>query len=314
MVISPRVAMALDITPLSAEHRSAWAELLALAFDRQLEDMTRSLMWLLAAGPVIAYGAWDGERLAAQYACLVRHLHIPGHAAPVEVGMSLNMCVHPDYRGQGLVKHVSKPVYDTLKVRGAVAGMGFSNAEGVQVDRHSKGYGYQVVGKLASVLVVLPRTRAAPLDLYNIWSPEMIAPPSDTLHFVFSTAQLDHRYSAHPTNRYCFAVGEEGVVIYRKTMLRGMRGASLLAAYGHDLPALLRRWANTLHQQGILLAHLIATPGSQVWRSLRGISVGTVNLPYTRSPYYLTIKPLHDHTPDALFDFSRWDCTGGDIL
>jgi len=36
--------------------------------------------------------------------------------------------------------------------------------------------------------------------------------------------------------------------------------------------------------------------------------------PISRSPYYLTVKPLCDDTPAALFDFAAWDCMGGDIL
>jgi hypothetical protein len=38
-----------------------------------------------------------------------------------------------------------------------------------------------------------------------------------------------------------------------------------------------------------------------------------VRLPYTRTPYFLTVKPLTE-TASALLNFKRWDCSGGDIL
>lgn len=39
-----------------------------------------------------------------------------------------------------------------------------------------------------------------------------------------------------------------------------------------------------------------------------------VKLPYTRSPYYLTLKLLRDDLLAAFFHFDQWDCIGGDIL
>ncbi|MEZ4646792.1 MAG: GNAT family N-acetyltransferase [Chloroflexota bacterium] len=59
---------------------------------------------------LLAWGAWDGARLAAQYSCLLTSLRLPGTEEPARVGMSINMAVHPDYRGQGLIKQVSQPV------------------------------------------------------------------------------------------------------------------------------------------------------------------------------------------------------------
>jgi hypothetical protein len=37
-------------------------------------------------------------------------------------------------------------------------------------------------------------------------------------------------------------------------------------------------------------------------------------VPYSRSPYYLTAKPLTADLPAGFMDFRHWDCVGGDIL
>jgi hypothetical protein len=36
--------------------------------------------------------------------------------------------------------------------------------------------------------------------------------------------------------------------------------------------------------------------------------------PKSRTPYYLTLKPLSPGLPSAILDYTQWDCLGGDIL
>ena len=294
----------MEILPLSQS--PAWAALLALCFDKTTEQMTDLLSWLHTMGAVVAYGAWDGERLAAQYACLIRRIRIDG--VSVEVGMSLNMCVHPDYRGQGLIKRVSTPVYAAITARGGVAGMGFSNAEGVQVDRHSKGYGYQVVGRLPSRVLWLPaKSTAVKVELSDHW-PESFTeftPPGQGISFDYQPHDVAVRYSQHPFRRYCYGIWRDedvvrGVVVYRPAGVRGV--VSLFGMYGEDVNSLLSGWARVMRQQGVYAAHLIGT------------APHGVPLPYTRNPYYLTVKSLGEQTPPELFEFARWRCSGGDIL
>lgn len=73
--------------------------------------MVQLLHWLYAGHDLIAWEVWDGSRLAAQYCSLLTALSIPDIAAPECVGLSINLAVHPDYRGRVLVKQVAQPVY-----------------------------------------------------------------------------------------------------------------------------------------------------------------------------------------------------------
>lgn len=307
----------LELLPLTSRDVAGWAELLAVAFDRSAAEMAALLTWLTAQREIIAWGAWDGERLAAQYACLLSTLHIPGMDQPVQVGLSLNMAVHPDYRGRGLIKQVSKPVYEHLAEQGCVAGVGFSNAQGIKVDRNSKSYGYRVCGQMQSLVAWLPR-RQPPLELTETWplDDNFELPTSDEYtHFVYTAAMLRHRYAEHPFRRYHFGVWREGdqvcgLVVYRHVRVAGLPAAALLAAYGDDLPALIARWGAAVAPR---IAHAVVSSASPIGAALRQIGCG-VALPYTRSPYYLTIKPLRDDLPAAFFSFDQWDCIGGDIL
>jgi hypothetical protein len=102
-------------------------------------------------------------------------------------------------------------------------------------------------------------------------------------------------------------------VIYRPIHCGPIQGVSLLAAYADDLANLLRCWSNALRASGVYFVHVLLTPASALWPALQSIGL-SVNLPYTRSPYYLTVKPLRANTPETLLDFTRWDCVGGDVL
>lgn len=285
--------------------------------------MLRLLDWLLSGWRAIAYGAWDGTHLAAQYTALLTDLYVPQWGKSVPVGLSWNMAVHPDYRGRGLIKQVSEPVYAAVLAAGGVAGMGFSNAEGVRVDRKSKGYGYQVVGRLKPALALLTTMRqSSALTLYDSWQPEFsslqLPAPDDTYHRVVTPELLRLRYACHPFRQYQYGVwienGEvKGIVVYRPAWLLGMRGATLLGAYGTDLPLVLSHWKHTLSRRGWRFAHVLTTPQSALRRALRQIAP-CVDIPYTRSPYYLTVKPMDDTLPVSFTEFSAWDCVGGDIL
>jgi len=134
----------MKIMPLLSSHINAWAELLAVCFERSSEQMCQLIAFFRPEKQLLAWGAWDGTRLVAQYSILRKSLILPTCPMSVTVGLSVNMAVHPAYRGQGLVKQVAQPVYEALARRGGIVGVGFSNAAGVQVDRRSKEYGYRV--------------------------------------------------------------------------------------------------------------------------------------------------------------------------
>ncbi|MFN8374288.1 MAG: GNAT family N-acetyltransferase [Anaerolineae bacterium] len=309
----------MDIRPLTHADLAQWSELLAAAFQRPQAEMCALLGWMLTGYRLTAYGAWDSDRLAAQYSCIYTSLYVPGGFQHTLAGMSVNMATHPDYRGRGLIKQVSQPVYETLAAEGVAAGVGFSNAEGVQVDRHSKGYGYRVVGRLVPYAALVPprRQRTHTLQLSDTfcdhtqgfsWNRERIC-------FSASACTVIQRFAHHPFRQYRFGIWEDsgqlcGVVVDRR--VRG--GVSLIAAHctvEYSLRELLHRWLSSL--EGERFVHLLASPNSSVRAALHAITP-CIPLPYSRHPYYLTAKALQADTSPAFFDFARWDCIGGDIL
>lgn len=311
----------MEITPLTSHDLIPWSQLLAACFNRRAEDMAQLLTFLQPECRLIAWGAWDGAVLAAQYSCWLTAVHHPGCSQPLPVGMSVNMAVHPAYRGRGLIKQVAEPVYAALVARGVVAGVGFSNAQGVQVDRHSKGYGYEVVGQLRPSLFYLGRRLGSePLTLTSEWPNWPFVPFSspENHSFQHTPESLQHRFGQHPFREYQLGVWEQenkigGVVVYRQGRLGPFPLITLLGAHSDDMVGLCRHWIAALQRQGIFLVHVLTSPTAQLFAALRATAV-LLPIHHARTPYYLTIKPLSPDMPASLRSFAAWDCVGGDIL
>ena len=130
----------MDYRSLTLDDRAEWSRLLAVCFDRTPDQMGQLLEWFHSGFELVTWGAWDGDRLVAQYNCRLLRLHVPRIAEPALAGMGLNMAVDPEYRGRGLLETVAGPVHEQITARGCIAGVGFSSEGGLEVTRRSSSY------------------------------------------------------------------------------------------------------------------------------------------------------------------------------
>jgi hypothetical protein len=312
----------IEVRPLTTADVAPWASLLAVCFDRSPSQMQGLLTWFHAGFELVAMGAWDGDRLVAQYNARLLALRVPGLEGPLPAGMGLNMAVDPDYRGRGLLDQVAAPVHDALVARGCVAGVGFSSAGGLAVTKASRTYAYEVLGPMVSLAVPLVRRRDPErLEVRDTWPDhpvELRTAADGFVRYESSPATLRHRYAGHPFRRYTYATRErdgvvDGLVVFRESMLRGLPAVSLLAVHGSDAPALLGSFAATLRARRRPIVHVLLTPRSPLRHALAAMGP-VVPLPLSRNPYHLITRALRPDAPQVLFDLMRWDCAGGDIL
>jgi hypothetical protein len=312
----------LDVRPLTPDDDGPWAALLAACFDREPAQMEALLGWFRSGFRTVTMGAWDGERLVAQYNARLLDLRVPGFDAPIPAAMGLNMAVAKDYRGRGLLDVVATPVHEALAAHGCVAGVGFSSTGGLAVTRASRHYAYEVLGPMVSLGVpVARRSYPSPLALRSTWPDGLVgidAPDDAFVRYAATPDGLRHRFAEHPFRRYGYAVRErggvvDGLVVYRETRLRGLPAVSLLAVHGSDRASLLGGLAAALRSQGRHLVHVLVSPASPVRGDLAAIGPA-IPAPASRNPYHLIARALQPDTPPILFDLDRWDCTGGDIL
>jgi hypothetical protein len=59
----------MEFRALTLDDRVEWARLLACCFDRSQAQMEELLLWFHAGFELVTWGAWEGERLVAQYTC-----------------------------------------------------------------------------------------------------------------------------------------------------------------------------------------------------------------------------------------------------
>ncbi len=312
----------MEFRPLELSDRVEWARLLAVCFDRSPEQMEALLAWFHAGFPLVTMGAWDGDALVAQYNCRLLELRIPGVADRVPAGMGLNMAVDPAYRGRGLLDRVATPVHEIIAERGCVAGVGFSSAGGLAVTRASRSYSYEVLGPMVSTVVPVIHSRhTGQLEVSDAWPGGSIAlaeADDGFIRYAVTPDSLRHRFADHPFRRYTYGTRVDngvvdGLVVYRRTTLRGAPVASLLAAYGSDLPDLLARWGAAIRSSGLYLAHLVTSPASPL-RHAAAVIGPRVTVPVSRNRYHMITRSLRPDAPPILFDLARWDCAGGDIL
>lgn len=309
----------MNLRRLTLADITQWGQLIATCFNQSPSDMERLIYWLACLGHIEAYGLWDNNNLIAQYACLLRTVYIDNK--PIPVGMSINMAVHPAYRGRGLVKQVSQPIYTSLQDKQVMLGMGFSNAQGVKVDKHSQGYGYQVVGQMQPLISILKSFNRRPLILSDDIPYRQVRIPKQNqqkAHFQKDLKYIMQRYMQHPFRHYHYGIWQEnervlGIVVYKKVKLWGVPSVALLDVYGNNIEELLIRWSSTLRQQHIFLLHTLVTPQSSIQQILQQ-HWRVLNAPFSRNPYYLTVKPLSNHMESSLLDFRQWDLVGGDVL
>ena len=188
-----------------------YGALFAACFPGTDKFTSSYLDWLYVAnpdGPAVGFDAWDGERLAAHYACIPARAWIEGRQTLVL--LSLNTATHPDYQGQGLFTKLAAATFE------AGAAAGFDGVYGVANANSTPGF----IRKLGFQLV---RPLEARIGLGGFHHGHKA--PASTLSFERSwTTQALAWRCANPHNP-----------VWRKT--NGKRQQFHAAAFGLRLPA-----------------------------------------------------------------------------
>ena len=96
-------------------------------------------------GRAISFNAFDGERMVAHYACIVKKMLIDGRI--VDGLLSMATVTHPDYRGRGLFKTLAGMTFNHAREEGFEFVIGVANAN--SFPGFMKYFPFQFVGNLA---------------------------------------------------------------------------------------------------------------------------------------------------------------------
>lgn len=125
----------------------AYADLFELCFPKATHLDTKTLKWLYAnnpSGEVIGFNAFQGDQLAAHYACIPTDIVL--NRTRAKALLSLNTATHPSFQGRGLFKKLATKTFQLADEAG------FSCIYGVANQSSTHGFvnsmGFQLVAPL----------------------------------------------------------------------------------------------------------------------------------------------------------------------
>ena len=319
--MTPDPVPAIDLRPLTAADRVPWARLLATCFDRSPEQMEALLAWFHAGFTLVTMGAWDGDRLVAQYNCRLLELRIPGMAGlvPGRDGPEHGRRSRAIAAGACWTSS-RRPCTRRSRGRAAWPAWG-SRAPGVS---RSRGRAGTTPTRCSDRWCPLPSPSAARATPRR-WRVRgvarggdgPVAPDDDLVRYAVTPGTLRHRFAEHPFRRYAYAVRRregviDGLVVYRPRACAASRACpSWRRTATTSAPcsaASRRRSAPAAATSSTLSSRPRRRSGPPHLDRARVL--GAV----TRNPYHLIARALVADAPASLFDLDRWDCAGGDIL
>lgn len=159
-----------------AETLASYESLFRSCFPNASHLNVAYLEWLYAgnpAGHVIGCDAWEGDTLAAHYACVPVDAKIGGR--PARVMLSLNTATHPDFQGKGLFTRLADATYEAGATAGLAAVYGVANTNSTPGFLRKLGFGLvrpldARIG-IGRIDIADPATLRADSSFHRDWSP-----------------------------------------------------------------------------------------------------------------------------------------------
>jgi len=266
------------------------------------------------------------------YLTVDRNNSVVGHYSsmpiPIQYGkktykttLSTDAAVDIRHRGQGLMSKMSALLYKDVRENGYDFSFGYPNEVGVVMDKHSKNYGYTLVGKFVKYFTFVFFRRSVSYSLSKVSSPDLLTQIETGRHKYLTIkkdrAYLSWRYFKKPNNDYeVYQIGTKkkiaGYVVLRFTRLK---------CYVYDivtfdttqkhLKTIFHAIENKALDKNVRVV-VYSVLDNAYWQKL--FRFPYVKKFYGRTHYYLSVHPHNKHIDPAIFDKGHWLMMSGDIL
>lgn len=234
----------------------------------------------------------------------------------------MDMTTHSAHRGKGLITALAGKVYEQVRKNGFDFTIGFSNDAGVQVDKNSRNYGYNVVGKFARYFKIAVFRKEAEWNLSltddfdNHWQQDK---KSEYFRYLKNYDYLKWRYKDKPNNDYLIYKleknGKIGGYVVLKCINKRCYVCDILIGDNSfsQIKPVLRAVENLAFKKGCYIV-IYNVLDNKYWQKLFKQNYywrKTLN----KDNYYLTIK-IHNQKldRDLILDKNNWWLINGDIL
>jgi len=144
-----------QIKPLEFSERSLqeYVALFSVCFPKAKKYDIQYLRWLYCENPwgyASGFDMWDGNKLAAHYACIPFQTLVGGSV--VNTLLSLNTATHPAYQGKGFFTKLAEQTFQTAMTQGYDCVFGVANAN--STPGFIRKLGFQLVEPLRAMVGV----------------------------------------------------------------------------------------------------------------------------------------------------------------
>src|SRR5260221_9654961 len=152
----------------SQKYFKFFTSLLTKSFNIKNADKEGLIKWKffdsIHEGKTITYIALDGKNnVVGQYTNLP--FKIARKNRIYKTMDCVDMTTDINHRGMGIISKLSKLVYKEINEKKYDFSIGFSNDEGVKVDKNSSNYGYKIVGRFARYYKFIVYRKKTPIKL-----------------------------------------------------------------------------------------------------------------------------------------------------
>ncbi|MEN9328538.1 MAG: hypothetical protein RI947_1346 [Candidatus Parcubacteria bacterium] len=315
--------MTYKILPYTTHYLRPLSSLLHDSFDIKTRDKEQFVTWKY-------FDSFHNNKTIT-YIALAEDGRVASHYTNIPIPLYRNGSVHQSmlctdmataraHRGKGLITQLSTNVYKKVIHNNYDCSFGFSNSEGLKIDKYSHNYGYTIVAPFSRYFKPLIRKKLTSYVLHPTENfHEDIPLTNDYWRIYKSTDYLTWRYLDKPTNDYTIYTIEEHNKIVGYVVIR----FSGIRCYVYDIITPL----NT-HEQMVKILQSIENEAlirkkrliiynvldNTYWKTLFS-TANYFNKKNNSITYYLTVK-THSTQKDlsSLLDSEKWLLMGGDII
>lgn len=317
--------MAYNIRKYTASDLQAFTHLLHESFHIQNKDQQDLVLWKFFdnyhQNKTVTYVALDEEeQIVGQYTNMPIDVYYRNQI--LKAMMCIDMTTAVPHRGKGIITQLAEHVYQDVTQFGYDLSIGFSNDNGVKVDKHAKGYGYNVVGKFARYYKMISYRKKVPYHLVATQvfddNPARIG-DAPFISLAKDTEYLTWRYCKKPNTQYAIYRIQSsesflGYVVLRFIENRCYVYDIITNSVAHEhMKIILRGIENESLARGfrLLVYHVL---DNMYWKQLFN-RYKYFKKSTSDTNFYLTVK-LHNTNLDqaAFLDKENWLIMNGDIL
>jgi len=310
------------IQKITVVDKQALFDLLGECFNLPEKSVNQQLSWRYEASSflqkMIAFGAYTKEKQLVSFYANVPH-QIVYKGKSKDVYLCLDIATKVGHRRQGLISQLSSCVYQQLDKNNLEnISIGFSNKEGIRIDKNSRNYGYQIVGSFQTYI----RPSRASKSQVNFKRQDLLEAGDVWPHTSFqihkNSQYLKWRYLGKSHRNYNYysvihrnATVAQVVAIKKKNKVEII---DVIPLAEFDIEILLRSLPSLGNQLKRSFVTITVLKNRQ-WQELLG-RCHYLPQPLSRQKYYLTIRlnPNYRSEKTDILSAENWLLFSGDIL